>query len=339
MVKNDHGLKRNLDTKPTDSQSQMRVTMEGPNVGKPRVSASVMATVIESTQAALKGIGRNLVGRAAKSKKRETGEIDTFCELFFVAFEAGSAIAVMELSETPSQTLISDLGRDSVIAFIQGMKQISCQQDNSSLPNGFDQSVLKSLDKIGPVLNHGIDRVIFSLDHDTSDHVAQYDKESKPRVRSLIGVTEEIGIISVTGRLEVLDGHNKLAATLWEPNGNRWTCIFNEELAVHLSDKWRKSVTVSGKGSIENGKNSIHVDSISTTDDEFLSTHPQGELFPFWESISLIELAVQQNVSPITDIDELSTLWPSDADPDDFLDFVLSERSKRRMNNNGGRSE
>jgi len=50
----------------------------------------------------------------------------------------------------------------------------------------------------------------------------------------------------------------------------------------------------------------------------------------FWESIPLEELAEQQGVSAIFDLDEISALWPADDDADQLLHHILRERTERR---------
>jgi hypothetical protein len=51
---------------------------------------------------------------------------------------------------------------------------------------------------------------------------------------------------------------------------------------------------------------------------------------PFWQSVSLEELADQQGVSPVEDLDEVAELWPADDDPDRLLRHILTERAERR---------
>ena len=51
---------------------------------------------------------------------------------------------------------------------------------------------------------------------------------------------------------------------------------------------------------------------------------------PFWESPSLEELAAQQGVAPVEDLQEVATLWPVNDDPDKLLRFILQERRARR---------
>jgi len=57
---------------------------------------------------------------------------------------------------------------------------------------------------------------------------------------------------------------------------------------------------------------------------------------PFWRTLSLDELAEQQGVSAVPDLDEISALWPADDDPDELLQHVLHEREARRTLAEGG---
>ena len=45
---------------------------------------------------------------------------------------------------------------------------------------------------------------------------------------------------------------------------------------------------------------------------------------------ALEELARQQGIKPVQDIEEIFALWPEDDDPDELLNFILSERAERR---------
>lgn len=48
------------------------------------------------------------------------------------------------------------------------------------------------------------------------------------------------------------------------------------------------------------------------------------------QGISLDELIKQQHISPISNLDELSELWPVDDDPNLLMDYLLNERIERR---------
>lgn len=44
---------------------------------------------------------------------------------------------------------------------------------------------------------------------------------------------------------------------------------------------------------------------------------------------TLSRLIAEQGVTPVDDLDQLAALWPADDDPDDLMNFVLSERHAR----------
>jgi hypothetical protein len=48
------------------------------------------------------------------------------------------------------------------------------------------------------------------------------------------------------------------------------------------------------------------------------------------ESLSIEELARQQGVKPVTDLDEIGALMPEEFDPDAFLAWLAEERAARR---------
>jgi hypothetical protein len=51
---------------------------------------------------------------------------------------------------------------------------------------------------------------------------------------------------------------------------------------------------------------------------------------PFWKPTSLDELVEQQGITPVSNLDEISDLWPADDDPDLLLKYILEERAERR---------
>jgi hypothetical protein len=53
------------------------------------------------------------------------------------------------------------------------------------------------------------------------------------------------------------------------------------------------------------------------------------KLKPVREHLTLEELAKQQAVEPVRNLDEIAALWPVDDDPDESLRFILDERKAR----------
>ncbi len=65
-------------------------------------------------------------------------------------------------------------------------------------------------------------------------------------------------------------------------------------------------------------------------EDDMGECYEKGEGRSFWQSLSLEELAEEQGVGTVSDIESIAALWPEGDDPDAFLNFVLHERCERR---------
>ena len=57
---------------------------------------------------------------------------------------------------------------------------------------------------------------------------------------------------------------------------------------------------------------------------------PSERARSFWSSSSLTELAEAQGVEPVENLEGIAALWPSDDDPDELLNHLLTERAARR---------
>ncbi len=57
----------------------------------------------------------------------------------------------------------------------------------------------------------------------------------------------------------------------------------------------------------------------------------RGRTSSFWSHASLTDLARQQHVAPVDDLESIAALWPAADDADDLLAHVLTERAVRRQ--------
>jgi hypothetical protein len=314
--------------------------MNGPKVGKAKLSVSDLAEIIKRTQQALKRIGQVLYGQESHGKGRKKKDIEQQCELFLVGWEEGSAIAAFELGPQPDQLeIFGFVGDESAKALMAGMEIMAADSyDASRLPTGFDVGVLEAVESLGKVFEHGIDTISFSRDSRDFPEKALYSAKIREKIRTSLGQPALVGHSIKVGRLEVLNGHGGLKGTFWEVDGSRWTCFFKNEHLDILSDAWMHKVKVTGRTIEEEGKEKcIEVDSLFVIDDELSEeTGSVGEARSFWHTASLEELAEEQGIMTVADIDEISEYWPVDDDPDDLLAFVLHERGERRRIRAGG---
>lgn len=318
---------------------QFYVKMNGPKVGKGKLSVSDLAEIIKRTQQVLKRIGQVLYGQESYGKGRKSKDIEQQCELYLVGWEEGSAIAAFELGPQPKQMeLYGFVGEESVKAFMAGMELMTADSyDVKRLPVGFDVGVLEAFESLGKVFEHGIDTISFSRDLRRFPEQVAYNATVRERVRSSLGQPAIIGNSVKIGRLEVLNGHGGLRGTFWEVGGTRWTCLFKNEHIDILPDAWMQKVKITGRTIEEEGKERcIEVDSLFVIEDEMRDDNEQGGGRSFWQSVSLEELADEQGVGMVSDIDSIAALWPTDDNPDDLLEFVLHERGERRREATGG---
>lgn len=317
-----------------DEQYRLYIKMKGPKVGEAKLSATDFVEIVRRTQQAIKRVGQALYGQESTGKGRKKKDIEELCEFFLVGWEKGSSVAVLELVEPPNQlNLFGYIGEESLKVFLNGMDFLSTGPlKPTELPPGFDMGVLQTCDALGKVLDHGIDEINYYSKNEKSSKNIIYNSTTRKSVNQLLGQPVDLGHSTKVGRLEVLSGHGSLTGRLWEADGTRWTCHFKEHHLDILPETWMHNVKMSGRAIVEEGKESIfEVDSILITDEEIGEGLDLGGGQPFWKSIPLEELIDKQAVSPVDNLDEISALWPADDDPDDLLQYILAERSNRRL--------
>ena len=317
----------------------LTITVEGPRVGKARVSVDDFVEIMRRTQQALKRIGQVLYGESSVGKGRKKRDIENLCEIFLVDWKPGSAVAEVALAEPPAQlSLFGYIGEESLKAFVKGMEEIQTEP-SPSLPVGYDVGVLQTWEAMGRVLERGIDFIKFEARNGLPLSSIAFDRKLREQIREFLGKPIDQKQAEKIGRLEELNGHGGLTGRLWEADGTKWLCIFKPDHLELLPDIWLRTVKLVGETVIgPGGERTLSVESILPLDGEIAEAGAAVEAFPFWSSSSLEELAEQQKVAPIKDLDEISELWPVDDDPDKLLDHILAERSARRRISDGGLS-
>jgi hypothetical protein len=328
--------------KPEDIR--LTITMDGPRVGEARLSVNDLAEIIRRGQQALRRVAQVLYGQSSIGKGRKKKDIEDLCELYFVAWERGSAQGVVQLATPPPQlALFGSLGEESLQAFLRGMERLS--QDDGASPGaleGFDAGVLETLDAMGAVLDHGVDFIRFSPEGPLQGKTAVFDRPARERVRKALTQPQAVGQVTKAGRLEMVSGHGGLKGNLWEANGTKWTCLFDEDHLERLAEAWMRSVQVSGK-TLEGGReHEMVVETILILDpaigeEQAAFETPPG--VPFWRTIPLEDLIHEQQIEAADDLDELSALWPGEEDPEALLHFVLDERHERGQLAPGGKAD
>lgn len=318
---------------PVHAPPRLTIRVKGPNVGEARVAVSDLVEIMRRTQQVVKRVGQVLYGDASQGRGRKKKDIEDLCQLYLVAWQSGSAIAVLELAEPPRQlNMFGYIGERSLEAFVNGMGEISASAEAPTHPpTGFDLGVLQTCAGLASVLEHGIESISFQGTNGSATAEAQYDTRTRDLVQSLLGQPVDAGSVSKVGRLDVLNGHQGVMGNLWEADGTKWTCHFRPDQVEALPEAWRKTVKLTGRAITEENRTPIlEVDSILITDDEADERSEASTSMPFWKSVPIEELAELQGVTPINDLDELAALWPVDDDADQLMSHILAERAERR---------
>ncbi|MBE0616953.1 MAG: hypothetical protein IH608_03355 [Proteobacteria bacterium] len=313
--------------------ARLEVIIAGPRVGEARMALSDLAEVLRRAQQALKRVGQVLFGQGSQGQGRKKREIEDLCELYVVDWRPGSAVTALELAEPPRQlSMFAHIGEESLEAFVSGLACLRTRAPSRQpLPRGFDAGVLETLDALGGVLGRGAETIRF-LSRDPRSASATFDEASREAVGQYLGEPRSIDLVTKMGRLEVISGHGALTGRLWEADGTRWSCEVGPEHAAILPEAWLRAVKATGRAVLAEGRESqLKVETLMPLDrDAEPESGMDEEEAPFWTTTPLADLARQQAVGPVQDLDELAALWPADDDPEALLRYVLAERAERR---------
>ena len=312
---------------------RLMVRVKGPSVGEARVAVSDLVEIMRRTQQAVKRVGQVLYGDSSQGRGRKKKDIEELCLLYLVAWQPGSAIAVLELAEPPKQLdMFGYIGERSVEAFVKGMGEMSVSTElPTHPPTGFDSGVLQTCAGFASVLEHGIESISFQETNGRTTTEVVYDTRTRDLVQLLLGQPVDAGKTSKVGRLDILNGHQGVVGSLWEADGTKWICHFRPDQVEMLSEAWLKTVRITGRAITEENRTPVlEVDTILITDEQAAEPSEESASMPFWRSLPLEELAELQGVAPIDNLDDITALWPVDDDADQLLSHVLAERAERR---------
>lgn len=136
-------------------------------------------------------------------------------------------------------------------------------------------------------------------------------------------------LTTIIGRLEELNGHDGLTGRLWESDGTKWLCRFRADHMPLISMAWMRTAKIIGRTVQADGaERAIDVESLVLLEEPGAEARPPAA--SFWHSQSLDELAAQQGISAVSDLDAISAFWPADDEAEELLRHVMNERRLRR---------
>jgi hypothetical protein len=132
--------------------------------------------------------------------------------------------------------------------------------------------------------------------------------------------------VQLVGLLEELNGPEEITGRLREAGGGVWVCRFRRQDISRIAEAWMRRIEVSGRSQKDARPPEVEVDAFSIVGAGENDAEREWNSGPsFEESPSIEDLAREQGVLPITDVDAVGDLWPRDDDPDELLAFILDE--------------
>ncbi len=225
------------------------------------------------------------------------------------------------------------LGEEAIHAILSGLQTIN---QNTGLPQGFDQGVLFELREAGRILDRGIYSVQIStlpmVDRGNPRLQVQYLPSTRERIVAHIRRSEQTWAIA-EGQLLMADvKEGSLRCRLHPSIGSPIMCSFSETIMPLIIEYLRLFVRVRGEASIDSLTDQISylaIRDIEPIDEPAPST--VSTPFPttgFGVGKSFDDLAAEQSVYPIEDWDTIAGKWPQGADFDDFLEAIRGIRQE-----------
>ncbi len=304
-----------------ESLPKLEIQVRGPSADQGKLSVTVLIEIISHTQKAINQIMQNQLEASGEIVNQNLNES---CPLLMVDWKKGSAISVLEVGMIRENTLFPIDGKRSVQTLIQGVKDLS-EENDIGLPVAFDKKTLDNLFKMGTCFANGVDSITLQLSDSKHIEVATYNSTVREKVKRL-----KDEITSVTepqnsekfGLLKMLDGRRKLKGILCDIDGNFWQCQFQEKHNEILKGAWMNKVKL--QGLVQGPK--IDVQSIHVLQDEALSNFGQS----FWQPQSIEHLAQEQGIKPISSLNEIRSMNLEDSEADALIEEIQKERALRR---------
>ena len=244
-----------------------------------------------------------------------------------VAIGRGSFDLALDLRRDEQQQLPGfDIGIQAIDRLMAGLKVIT---PDSPLPEGFDQGVLMALREAGRVLDRGVDEIHLSTRRRIKYRKVTYAQTTRESIVSSIRRLEQAWV-SVEGRLLMADvKEDSLRCRIHPSSGMPVLCTYDESLVPQIMVNLRRFVKARGEASrdpITSKIRALHVydlESIEGVVQEAITILPPSA---FWEAKDFDELATEQAVYPIDDLNKIFGGFPEDADFEAFLAAIRSAR-------------
>jgi len=301
----------------------LKIRFDGVSVGPGKIPVPHLLRFLTNLNKAIQRTGRVLLGDAESVHRgRQPRSVSEETALDLVLLTHGSPAAVLgfERRQTEEKFPTMDFGLETIEKTIAGLEHI--QEQNETLPEGYDAGVLLAWRDVGILFGKGITSIQFTLNHRQTPIVTQFTPQGFERIQERIQ-GPQTNIRTIEGRLLMADFKEHGTRCRVHPSaGDPILCLFDEEQKDEVLEDILQYVRIVGEaredpitGKIVSIK--IHdIERLEDKENEATDLLPQGTPLSrnFWESPTLDELALAQNVRPMDDVRALFGTWPGDED-------------------------
>jgi len=301
----------------------LKIRFDGKAVGPGRIPVTHLLRFLSNLNKAFQRTGRVLLGEVESVRRGpQPRNIKDELALDMVLLTHGSPSAVLGFERRQDQKALPgmDLGQEILEKAIAGLEYIQCPGD--SLPSGCDAGVLMAWRDAGTLFSQGIEKIEFMLNHRTMPLATSFTPKGLNRIQERIK-GPQTNIRTIEGRLLMVDFKEHGTRCRIHPSiGEPVLCLFNEEQKDDVLEDILHFVRIIGEAKEDpvTGKiASINIHDIERLEDrenEAIDLLPLGTPVSrdFWESPTLEELALCQNVKPLDDVRVLFGTWPGEID-------------------------
>jgi hypothetical protein len=314
-------------TTPEPNRPLLEISFEGPSIKDGRILLDDLLLFLGNIQSAVARIINVMeTGRGIRTGRPPRG-VQVLSALEVVAVSRGSFKMALDLRREQELLPEFDVGERAVESLTGG---IECITTEPELPRGYDQGVLMALREASRIFDRGVS--VVHLVPRKSPHApsARFVPATREQIITRLQRFEEAWAV-VEGRLLMADVKEEALRCRLHPSaGEPIMCSFAEDMVPLVAKYLRGFVRAKGEATVEIPTNKVR--NLVIRDIEPIE-EPSGIVATvevpssFWKAAAFDELAAEQGVYPIDDLDKITGGWPEDADFDSFLESIRSIRT------------
>lgn len=316
----------------------LKIRFDGTAVGPGKIPVSYLLSFFDCFNKVLKRTGRVLHGEANSVREGPVPkEITEEVEFDLVQLTHGSPATIIGLDRSNKNPFFPgmDFGSKILEKVLDGLEVIGSGKTDGELPPGYDRGVLEAWRDAESLFGKGIDTIQFTLNNRTNPLEVTLTPTYLTQIRGRI-LGSETSMRTVEGRLLMADfKEDGTKCRIHPPIGKPVSCLFDEEQKEEVLTNILRHVRIKGEADedpVSKEIKSIKIRGIESLEDILTrSTQTSSSSVQvtesFWESNTVEELALLQDVKPIEDIRILFGTWPGEEN-DGFEETIEKLRNK-----------